>query len=520
MRSVPTWGSDVVHDVETGLRAFDPRPRSLGELMDVACGFGTREFLVQGDRRLTFESLDEEVELAARHLESRGVGPGSRVMVLGANGIDWVVAFLALFRVGAVVVLGNRWWTAPDVEWAVSTVSASLVLADGRGAAILPANTEAVALDGLAVRTPGTDEGAESVRGAVDEADPALVIFTSGTTSRPKAVELSHRSVIANVHNLLERTGNLPPSPRAEQDVALCSLPLFHVGGAQTVLFSLVTGGRLVFLEGRFDPGQVLRLIEVEQVTSWSAIPTMVSMVLEHPDLQAHDLGSLRSVALGGAPVPADIANRIRSAMPNVRRRIAQNYGSTEAGTIATGSHDRTLKPLRTTEIRLMPRTGGEGEILVRSPTVMNGYIGLPEADQPVDAEGWLHTGDRGRLDDGGGLLITGRIKDLIIRGGENIAPQQVEQVLQLHPEVLDVAVVGLAHPIWGEEVGAAVRLTPGAAIGEEELREYAGSRLPRFAVPTRWTFVTEPLPTGDTGKMLRRMVAEMFPTAQPHEDG
>jgi long-chain acyl-CoA synthetase len=300
----------------------------------------------------------------------------------------------------------------------------------------------------------------------------------------------------------------------------LCTLPLFHISGLQTVLLTLLNGGRLVFLDGRFDAAEVLRLIEDERVTSWAAIPTMVTMVLEHADLARRDTSSLTSVAVGGAPVPADLRARIECAFPATARRTGESYGSTEAGgTVATTSYDKSSgtagpRPFPNIDLRILAAgAGGDGEILVRSASVMEGYLGVDPEEQPVDVEGWLHTGDLGRVDEYGILHVTGRVKELIIRGGENIAPAYVESALRDHPAVAEAVVVGVPHASLGEEVGAVVRLS--AAVDEtvttDDLHTFLAGRIASFAVPSRWVFTSEPLPLTDTGKVRRADLREWF---------
>ncbi|MBA2280819.1 MAG: long-chain fatty acid--CoA ligase [Acidimicrobiia bacterium] len=345
-----------------------------------------------------------------------------------------------------------------------------------------------------------------------DEDAAAMVVFTSGTTSLPKAAVLSHRSVMANLHQLLVRTGQLPGAEARPGGVHLCTLPLFHMSGIQTILLNLVAGGRLVFLDGRFDAGQVLQLIAGQSVTAWAAIPTMLVRVLEHPAVATTDTSSLRSVALGGAPVPAGLLAAAEAAFPSVRRRTGESYGSTEAGgTVATTTFDResgTTGPRAFPTIDVVidwPEADGRGEVLVRSAALMNGYLGVAAADQPIDEDGWLHTGDLGRIDEHGILHITGRAKDLIIRGGENISPTAVEDAVRDHPSVLDVVVIGISDSTWGEVVGAVVRFRDDRpAPTDDELRTHAASRVARYAVPTRWFRTGEPFPLTDTGKVRR----------------
>jgi acyl-CoA synthetase (AMP-forming)/AMP-acid ligase II len=289
------------------------------------------------------------------------------------------------------------------------------------------------------------------------------------------------------------------------------------MGGIQSLLRSVVIGGTLVLPAQRFDPGEALELMERWKITRWSAVPTMATRLLEHPDVHRRDLRSLRSMTLGGAPVYSELVQQIRTGLPGIEARVTTGYGLTENGGQATAaSHIETTerpgssgRALPCVELKIFPQPGlPDGEILIRSCTQMTGYYGEAD-DSPIDESGWLHTGDLGRIDADGYLFITGRCKDLIIRGGENIAPAAVERALVAVPGVAEAVVFGLPHAVLGEEVAAVVvvegDLTP--EIIQAELR----SRLASFAAPSRWWLRKEPLPVNHTGKIDKpAVVAEI----------
>jgi long-chain acyl-CoA synthetase len=336
-------------------------------------------------------------------------------------------------------------------------------------------------------------------------------------------VTLAHRSVIANIHGLLVMSGRLPHQVDGERSaaVSLQTGPLFHIGGLQSLLLAMLGGNTLVFLEGRFDPEQILDIIEGEKVTWWAAVPTMASRVLDSPSLSRRDLGSVRSISMGGAPVQPRLLARLAEVFPAAKRGLSTVFGMTETGgTIAAASgktmaaHPETAgRPLPAVELRIDAPDGEEGEIIARTPGQMLGYWGGKEADT-IDAEGWVHTGDLGRLEDGL-LYVTGRIKDIIIRGGENIAPSHIEAVLLGHPAVANVAAVGLPDDDLGERVAAVVQLNASAEVGAEELSEFAATRLARFELPAEWLIQHEPLPISDTGKVNKLALREGWATAQ-----
>jgi acyl-CoA synthetase (AMP-forming)/AMP-acid ligase II len=271
---------------------------------------------------------------------------------------------------------------------------------------------------------------------------------------------------------------------------------------------------------GRFDPGEALRLIEEHKITRWAAVPTMVSRLLDDPGARTRDLSTLRSVTIGGSPIHAELLGRIRQLLPSVRTGVPTGYGLTEncgQATAAAGqdtiAHPGTAgRPLPCVELKFVPLVGmDDTEILVRSPTQMTRYIGTDES--PIDADGWLHTGDLGHLDENGLLWITGRCKDLIIRGGENIAPAAVERALATVPGVVEAAVIGLPHPDLGEEVCAFVVVD--APHTEQTLRAEVAGRLASFAVPSVWQVRNTPLPTNHTGKIDKRSLAHSLAGAQ-----
>ena len=275
----------------------------------------------------------------------------------------------------------------------------------------------------------------------------------------------------------------------------------------QTLLQAITVGSTLVMPHGKFDPAEALALIERHKISRWAAVPTMVSRLLDHPDVHREDLRSLRSVTVGGAPVHAELLQRIRTGLPSVQARIPTGYGLTENGGQATAASGADTaerpgssgRPLPCVELTFLPRPGlPDGEILLRAPTQMSGYYGTDQS--PIDQDGWLHTGDLGRLDDKGNLWITGRCKDMIIRGGENIAPVAVERALVAIPGIAEAVVFGVPHPDLGEEVMAIVVVE--AELTPQHLQEQLRTRVASFAVPSRWQLQTEPLPLNHAGKV------------------
>jgi acyl-CoA synthetase (AMP-forming)/AMP-acid ligase II len=495
----------------TPFLTYTDRPRNIASLLAFADRWGERPHIAQGDKVVTFEGLRNSVATKATELAAGGLGRGDRVLLLGWNSPEWIINFWACVAVGAVPVLANAWWGKSELADSIALLDLKLVLADQRGAANLPAGT-----------TTGRWECDTSAHPAHplteseqdDEDAPAVIVFTSGTSGRPKGVVLSHRSLLAGLHMLLHITRRLPHQvDESTGDAGLHTGPMFHIGGVQTLIRAMTVGDTLVMPVGKFDPAEALRLVEEWGITRWSAVPTMVSRVLEHPDVHRRDLTSLRSITVGGAPVHAEFLAQLRAGLPGVEPRVPTGYGLTENGGQATAASGRDTtehpgtsgRPLPCVELKILEGSGPEdGEILVRSPTQMIEYFGADET--PIDAEGWLHTGDLGHIDEADYLWITGRAKDMIIRGGENIAPAAVEQALAGIAGVIESAVFAVPHPDLGEEVMAAVVVEHG--VTTERLRKELRPKLASFAVPSRWLLQHEPLPTNHSGKIDKKALA------------
>lgn len=502
----PLWNKQIAVETIGGVpfRMYADRPRRIDRLLPLAANWGTRPYIVQGARTIGFDALLPATAAKARVLMEAGLKRGDRVLILGWNSPDWILNVWACIRVGAVPAFGNSWWSVEELSHALTLLRPALVLADAHAAPRVPAGWLLgvwAADEHATAEPPPTIEDPEGEEG--DENEPAAIIFTSGTEGRAKAVVLAHRSLLSNQMMLLHVTRRLPYEPDAGAgEVCLHTGPLFHIGGIGALLRGVIVGNTLIFPGGRYDPGEALELIERFQITRWNAVPTMATRLLDHPDLARRDVSCLRTVTLGGAPVHAELLRRVREGLPGVQSRIATGYGLSENGGQATaaggadvaGKPGSSGRPLPLAEVRILDHSG---EVLVRSPTQMLGYFG---ADSPIDAQGWLHTGDLGRVDESGHLWITGRAKDLIIRGGENIAPAAVEQALMTIPGVSEAAVVGVPHPDLGEDVLAFVVVS--GDLTPEVLRDRLRGKIASFALPSQWRLRTEALPVNQTGKV------------------
>lgn len=511
--TTPGW-SEAVREVvrDRPVLVWRERLRHVTDLIDIAPAETAREFLVQGDRRLTMGDFRRAVDAGARDLRRRGIASGDRVLLLGHNSPEFFLAPWALWRAGAVPVLGNRWWSTPEIRSVAAAASPAAVITDLADAGDL---FEVPLISLETVRGWWDLEVTETAAAAAaDEDEVALILFTAGSTGPPKGVQLTHRNLIAAHQNLrVMVTGSrsdaeLPVKPQAS---LLFTVPLFHYGALRGSAGAVAEGSKVLMPEGRFNPVAVLELIERERATGWNAVPTQYKRVLDHPEFAKYDLSSLATPSTGGAMVPRSLVEAIPNRFSGAVNGLRVAYGMSEAGTvsIATGA-DLMARPLTVgrlidnVEVRIdSPDESGDGECLIRSAQVMTGY--LDAKVQPIDEDGWYHTGDVGHFDADGYLYITGRKSDMVIRGGENVSCPHVEAVLAQHPRVVEAAAFGVPDEEFGEAVAAVLVIdSPGAATAEE-MSVFARRRLAHFELPSHWVLTTEALPTLATGKVDKR---------------
>ncbi|MBW2242951.1 MAG: acyl--CoA ligase [Deltaproteobacteria bacterium] len=514
------------------LPVFKNRARSLREMLQGSERHDGKEHLVLGDRRIRFEELRELVGSTAVALQERhGIGKGDRVAILAANSPEWLIAFWATVSLGGIVSALNGWWTADEIRFGVELSEPKLLIADRR-------RVERIA--GSDLGTPILEiesEFAELERHAPDAAlpdfpiaedDPAVILFTSGTTGRPKGAVASHRGIVGFTSQQIARgaimavASGVLPGPDAPQHCALATAPLFHMSGLYALgAMNMLTGGKLIFRQGRFDAGDVLRLIEEEKVTQWTPFGSMLHRVVEHPDIETRDLSTMRNTGFGGAPASENVQAKARTAFPSASDNLGIGYGSSEAvGVVSqiTGeefeAHPTSVgRPTITMQVEIRDAAGNvlpepqEGEIFVRSAYTILEYWRNPEATAKTLLPGrWLASGDIGRFEDGR-LYINSRARDLILRAGENVYPVEIENRLDSHPDVAEVAVVGVDHAELGQEVKAILVPVPGAAIDTEALARWCGETLATFKIPSRWEIRNERLPRNAVGKVLKNVL-------------
>ncbi len=505
------------------MQVFARRPRSLDALLDGTAAHDDREFLVMGSQRTTYGRFRSRVDGLARGLADKyGIGQGDRVAILGANSPEWIQTFFAVTRLGGIVVAMNGWWAPDEITHALQDSEPRLIVGDRKRLARVEGKWKAHPTLEFETDFSAIEEDVAPLsRVAIDEDDPACILYTSGTTGRSKGAVLTHRSILAAValqtlNGAATRLATGAPMPTSPP-CTLLTTPLFHVSGlvAGVVMMASI-GAKVVLRDGRFDPEDVLRLIEQEGVTTWGTTPTMAHRVVNHPRVHEYHLASLSNLGSGGSALSPHLQETIRERLPSAG--IGLGYGLTESGGVATinSGDDLTKRPdssgrampcveveVRDAAGRSVPE-GEEGEIFLRSPLVMKAYWRNPEATaEALSEDRWLRTGDIGRLEDGH-LYINSRARDLILRGGENIYPIEVEQALECHPGVDEAAVLGVDHEELGQEVHAVVVPRPDARLDEADLGDWARARIAVFKVPTSWAFRTAPLPRNATGKVLK----------------
>lgn len=502
------------------------RKRSLREVLVAAAAHGDRDYLVTADRRISFTEHAAAVAALATALRDRyGVGKGDRVGILAANTPEWVLTFWAAQALGAIAVGYNAWWAPREIAYGVEHTSPAVLVVDAKRAALvaeldirIPVLTMEHDVPAL-VAEYRTDVLPDT---PIDEDDPAVILYTSGTSGRPKGAVHSHRNLVAvtdyHVFNdaLAAALTGADTLPRGRR--FLVTSPLFHIASLHNLVVPrLVTGDAAVIHQGSFDADRVLRLIESERITNWGAMPTMATRMLEH-DLSGYDLSSLAAFSLNSAPSSAALQQKLRDQLPVARNALVTSYGLTECSTAATLASPAELaafpdtvgRPVVGVALEIRDSAGGavpdgtEGEIWVRSPYVMLGYWQDEAATAAaITPDRWLRTGDIGVLEDGR-LRLSGRRSDLILRGGENVYPTEIEQCLEEHPAVRECAVVGVPDADLGQQVAALVVVDDTTATTEDELRAFAAERLTYYKVPARWRLATTALPRNATGKVVR----------------
>jgi len=513
---------------------FRHAPASLRDIVATTRARGDDTFLVYEDERWSFERFAATVDaLAGALVERYGVQKGDRVAIGMRNYPEWVVSFAAIVSIGAISVSLNAWWTEDELDYALEDCGATVLIADRERAERSARTCERLGIRTVTVRSdaqPHADAwddvvhlGTPMPEIAIDPDDDATILYTSGTTGQPKGAVSTHRAVIQALMGFGCRTAidrlrtGAQPDPSDGPPVFILVVPLFHVTGCVPVMLSCLSSGLKLVMMYKWDPDLALVHIERERVTNFVGVPTQSWDLLASPHFAEHDTSSLRSVGGGGAPAPPELVRRVASSFAKASPGIGYGMTETNAYGPQNGGADYLTHPTstgRATPIlqvevrdengRPVP-TGQAGEIWFKGPNLIRGYWNKPDATAEVLVDGWLRSGDIGRVDEEGFVYVEDRAKDMVLRGGENVYCAEVEAALYEHPDVHEAAVFGVPHERLGEEVAAAVLPRAGATLTADALQAHVRERLAPFKVPTRIAIVDTPLPRNASGKILKR---------------
>ena len=535
---------EIVED-ELGNRRFKTSPPNLRGVFDIAREGGDNIFIVYEDERWSFNAVFAQVDALADVLVTRyGIAKGDRVAIGMRNYPEWIMSMLAVISIGGVSVSLNALWVEDEIGYALADSGASLLISDveriGRG--IAPCRRLGVRMLEVRADQPSADDvdqwgdvvlpGAEMPAVDVGWDDDATILYTSGTTGRPKGAVSTNGAIVSSILAFASRTSAdavraaaaLPPGTEPPEPIPLSFIlivPLFHVTGCVPVLLScIVTKSKLVVMY-RWNAEKALELIERERVTSFIGVPTQSWDLVNSPRFNDFDTSSLRGVGGGGAPAPPALVERVAGSVKNGGPTLG--YGMTETnayGPNNTGADYLThptstgrVMPIMRIEIRdpqgrRVP-TGERGEIWFNGPMLIRGYWNKPEATAETIVDGWLRSGDIGRVDEDGFFYVEDRLKDMILRGGENVYCAEVEAAIYEHPAIHEAAVFGVPDERLGEEVAVAVHLVAGAALTADDLRTFLSTKIAAFMIPSRIVIVDDPLPRNPAGKFLKRQLRQ-----------
>ena len=480
-----------------------------------------------GDLELTYAALDDRSARLAAVLRERGLRQGDRVGVMLPNVLEFPISYYGVLRAGGVVVPMNVLLKRREIAFYLEDSGAKLLLAwhgfgeEARaGAAEAGAELIEVEPESFAALLDDRDPDPEVVE--TEEGDTAVILYTSGTTGKPKGAELTHSNLSCNAEIASQTTCAIEAG-----DIALGALPLFHSFGQTVSMNASLRVGATLTLLPKFDPGEALEIMRRDGVTHFYGVPTMYGALLHHPGREDFDTSSLRICITGGASMPVEVLRGFEEAF---ECELLEGYGLSETSPVASSNHPgRPRKPgsigtpLRDVEMKVVDEDDAEvplgevGEIVVRGHNVMKGYWEKPEATEEAMRGGWFHTGDMARIDEDGYFFIVDRKKDMIIRGGYNVYPREVEEILYEHPKIREAAVLGAPHDQWGEEICAAVVLHEGEELAPEEVSDYVKERIAAYKYPRQVWFIDD-LPKGPTGKILKREIQVPSP-AEPGAD-
>ena len=512
------------------LPVFINRPRNLAAFISQSQHHAESTYLEYQGKKISFAEHYELVGKAIHLLRSKyNVGPGDRVAIYAANSPEWIIFFWATVSIGGIACGLNGWWNGKEAIKALDAASPKLLVGDEKRISRLPSHDHPQIIFEELVLTdyPNIDHNFHDA----NEDDCACLLYTSGTTGTPKGVMTSHRSMISNTMlqllqgaSVAARSSKLGTDWSANKPKSLITSPLFHVSGLSAGAVTALFAGTSSYLyDGKFDPDRIVEIIKNSNITSWGgAVPTALRRVLNVAEKEKTKLESLLVVGGGGAPIPEELINKSKIVFPNVKHNFGYGYGLTESGAITIINWGDTLdsnptspgQPMPTIHVELRDDNGElildddvEGEIYVKSPSVMLGYYENPTATaESLTEDRTLKTGDFAYRNKGL-FFISSRRTDLILRGAENVYPQEIELLLDAHPKVIESAVIGIPDEDLGQQVKAFIRIN--ADIDTLELEKYLEDNLAKFKVPSSWEIIDSPLPRNASGKVMKHVLID-----------
>ena len=538
LETVPVFGNPI--------RVFKNAPKNMREVWLNTAARGDVPYFYYNEDSYTYAEAHSRVVSTAAWLTSRGVKKGDRVAIGMRNYPEWAMAHWALQCIGAITVSLNAWWIAEELKYAFTDSGATAAIVDGErldrlsDQMLKECNVHSVVVVRAEAR-PGTfswDDVSGNTSAVlpdvhIDPDDAASILYTSGTTGFPKGALGTHRNYITNIWNglfgaaLAMKVGGVTPPPAdapRPQVTAFSTFPYFHIAGLCGMLSS-TNGGNAIVAQYKWDPIEAMELIQRHKVNTFGGVPTVVRSMMEHPDIDKYDLSSLATISQGGAPVAPDSVASIESKFSG-KVAAGNGYGLTEttAAVIANSGaayfahKDSVGLPHIGTDVRIVDEDGNDvprgsiGEVWIYGPNNVKGYWNKPAETAKAFTDGWFHSGDAGYMDSDGFIYVVDRIKDMVLRGGENVYCVEVETVLFEHDAVRDCAVIGLPHAQLGEEVAAVIVPTEGSGPQDEfHVLELLKSRLAAFKVPSRVFWHDGELPRNATGKVLKKDLRDQY---------
>ena len=527
------------------IKAYAAAPPSLREMWLASAAFADRDYLVYENERWTYSDAHRDVAAIANWMAKQGIKQGDRVAIAMRNYPEWLLLYWACVSQGIAVVGVNAWWVASELAFGLEDSAPKLLICDQErldrfneikdqfpDLPVVGVRLKAP-IDGVIDFSEVLKDGGELPAASIDPDEDACIFYTSGTTGRPKGAQLTHRGCVNNVMNLafwgtamshsLARANNMPPPDPSVAPIAagLITTPLFHVTANNCMAQgTTLSGGKLVHMY-RWDAGDALKIIAKERITSLSGVPVMSRELISHPDFDKHDTSSLLTVSGGGAQVQPDLVGKIDRTVKTARP--GTGYGMTETCGIITSiggdffvdRPDSCGPAMPNFEAKCVDAEGNEvpqgsvGELWVKGACVIKGYLNRAEATAETITDGWLHTGDVARMDENGFIYIVDRIKDMVLRGGENIYCAEVEAVLFNLDVIKECSVFGIPDDRLGEEVGVAIVLKPGTLITADEIRAHSAAQMAKHKIPRYIWILEQPLPRNASGKFLKRELRE-----------